>query len=58
MAKAVQTQEIKDGLRLVSEEAVARGVFAAPTFFVNGVMHFGQDRLDFVREALEDTPGQ
>ncbi len=27
---------------------VARGVFGAPTFFVNGELHFGQDRLDFV----------
>ena len=34
------------------EEAVARGVFGAPTFFVNGEMFFGQDRLDFVEEAL------
>ena len=35
-----------------TEEAVARGVFGAPTVFVDGVMYFGQDRLDFVREAL------
>ncbi|MGA9267031.1 MAG: hypothetical protein WBV79_11365 [Rhodomicrobium sp.] len=27
---------------------VARGVFGAPTFFVNGELHFGQDRLHFV----------
>jgi 2-hydroxychromene-2-carboxylate isomerase len=27
-------------------------VFGAPTFFVNGEMFFGQDRLDFVEEAL------
>ena len=30
----------------------ARGVFGAPTFFVGEQMFFGQDRLDFVREAL------
>jgi len=35
-----------------TEEAVARGVFGAPTMFVGGEMFFGQDRLDFVREAL------
>ncbi|MGZ5240589.1 MAG: DsbA family protein, partial [Caldimonas sp.] len=35
-----------------TEEAVARGVFGAPTFFVGDDMFFGQDRLDFVREAL------
>ena len=33
-------------------EAVARGVFGAPTMFVGEQMFFGQDRLDFVREAL------
>ena len=35
-----------------TEEAVARGVFGAPTFFVGDEMFFGQDRLDFVAEAL------
>ena len=29
-----------------------RGVFGAPTFFVNDEMFFGQDRLDFVEDAL------
>jgi 2-hydroxychromene-2-carboxylate isomerase len=42
----------KAALRATTEEAVNRGVFGAPTFFVNGEMFFGQDRLDFVREAL------
>jgi 2-hydroxychromene-2-carboxylate isomerase len=28
------------------------GVFGAPTMFVGEQMFFGQDRLDFVREAL------
>jgi 2-hydroxychromene-2-carboxylate isomerase len=31
---------------------VNRGVFGAPTFFVGEQMFFGQDRLDFVAEAL------
>jgi 2-hydroxychromene-2-carboxylate isomerase len=31
---------------------VARGVFGAPTMFVGDAMFWGQDRLDFVREAL------
>ena len=39
------------------DEAVARGVFGAPTFFVQTPdgeeMHFGQDRLDFVEDALK-----
>ena len=44
--------EVKGALRANTEEAVARGVFGAPTMFVGDEMHFGQDRLEFVREAL------
>ncbi len=42
----------KEALKTNTEEAVSRGVFGAPTFFVGDEMHFGQDRLDFVEEAL------
>ncbi len=45
-------QEIKDLLRSNTDEAVARGAFGAPTFFVGEEMFFGNDRLDFVEEAL------
>ena len=48
----IQDQDVKDRLKETTEGAVARGVFGAPTFFVGGEMHFGQDRLDFVREAV------
>jgi len=44
--------EVKAKLVATTEEAVARGVFGAPTFFVGDTMFFGQDRLEFVREAL------
>ena len=48
---------VKQRLKDDTQEAVARGVFGAPTFFVDGEMYWGQDRLDFVKEALEaDTP--
>ena len=45
-------QDVKDQLKAVTQEAVARGVFGAPTMFVGDHMFWGQDRLDFVREAL------
>ena len=44
--------EVKARLIATTDEAVARGVFGAPSFFVGEAMFFGQDRLDFVREAL------
>ena len=48
----VAEPEVKAKLVATTEEAVSRGVFGAPTFFVGDQMFFGQDRLDFVREAV------
>lgn len=45
-------QGVKDELKALTDAAVQRGVFGAPTFFVADQMYWGQDRLDFVREAL------
>ena len=44
--------ETKAMLRANTEEAVARGTFGAPTFFVGDEMFFGHDRLDYAEEAL------
>ena len=43
---------VKDELKNRTQAAVERGIFGAPTFFVGDQMFWGQDRLDFVREAL------
>ena len=53
MLALTQEQEVKDRLKAVTQDAVARGVFGAPTFFVDSQMYWGQDRLDFVKEALK-----
>jgi 2-hydroxychromene-2-carboxylate isomerase len=52
MLELVQDDRIKQALRKTTEEAVARGVFGAPTFFVGDEMFWGQDRLHFVEAAL------
>ena len=44
--------EVKAQLVATTDEAVKRGVFGAPSFFVGGELFFGQDRIEFVREAL------
>lgn len=46
--------QVKQALLATTEEAVARGVFGAPSMFVGEDMHFGQDRLEFVAAALRD----
>lgn len=43
---------IKDDLRRQTDRALALGVFGAPSFFVEGELFWGQDRLDFVARAL------
>lgn len=45
--------QVKEQLKAVTQQAVERGVFGAPTFFVDGTLYWGQDRLDFVKEALQ-----
>jgi 2-hydroxychromene-2-carboxylate isomerase len=48
----VSTPAVKEKLKANTEQAVARGVFGAPTFFVGTEMFWGQDRLLFVDAAL------
>ena len=45
--------EAKEALKAATGEALGRGVFAAPMFFVGEEMFWGNDRLHFVEEALE-----
>ncbi|MEP4145949.1 MAG: 2-hydroxychromene-2-carboxylate isomerase [Halioglobus sp.] len=47
-----QTPQVKAELISNTEAAVARGVFGTPTMFMDDAMYFGQDRLDFIEEAL------
>jgi DSBA-like thioredoxin domain len=53
----IERQEVKDRLRHNTDRAVERGVFGAPTFFVGSEMFWGNDRFDFVEEALRKWCG-
>ena len=49
----LQDGDVKDDLRRRTDEAIALGIFGAPTFIVNGThLYWGQDRIDFVARAL------
>jgi len=48
----VQTAEVKDALMAETQRAVDRGTFGSPTFFVDGEIYFGKDRLRDVEEAI------
>jgi len=49
----IAEQEIKDKLRDETNIAVERGVFGAPTMFVDDKMFWGNDRLDFLDRYLK-----
>jgi 2-hydroxychromene-2-carboxylate isomerase len=51
-----RTAEAKDALRATTDEALAVGCPGAPSFVVEGELYWGQDRLPFVRAALEGRP--
>jgi len=48
----IQEPDVKAKLIANTEDAVARGAFGIPTFFVDGDIYFGKDRLREVEEAI------
>ena len=47
-----ESDEIRRELIAETDEALARGVFGAPTFIVGGEIFWGKDRMDFIDEEL------
>ncbi len=45
-------QSIKDDLKQRTAEAVEKGLFGAPTMFLEGEMYWGQDRIFMIEESL------
>ena len=52
LAARAQTPEIAEKYSALTQEAIARGVFGAPTYVVDGELFWGQDRLDFLDRKL------
>jgi 2-hydroxychromene-2-carboxylate isomerase len=48
----MQEPEVKDRLIKNTQETVERGTFGSPTFFVDGEIFFGKDKLRDVEEQL------
>jgi len=48
--------EVKDLLRQWTDEAVNRGAFGAPTFFLGDAMYWGHDRIDMLESHLRASP--
>ena len=52
LAAAAQSEAVKSEYEGYTEEAVARNVFGAPSYVIDGEIFWGQDRLEFVERAL------
>ena len=52
MQQSVKDDAIKAQLIDATGDAVSCGVFGAPTMIVDGELHFGQDRLNWVEQQL------
>ena len=51
--EGIAQTEVKDQLRLNTEEVIARGGFGSPTIYVGKTdMYFGNDRLPLIRDAV------
>lgn len=57
MLAAIETAAVKDRLRETTDEAIARGVFGAPAFYVDGALFWGNDRLHHLADALDAKRG-
>jgi len=43
----LSNQNLKDELKKKTQDAFEKGIFGAPTFYVNNKVFWGQDRLEF-----------
>jgi len=56
LIEGTQEAAIKDALRKAVEDAIASGVFGAPTIIVDGEMFWGNDRLPQIERWLASGP--
>ncbi len=56
LAAGAQSDAVKEALRVEVDRSIARGVFGAPTIFVDGEMFWGQDRLAQVERWITTGP--
>lgn len=55
LAERMDGDELETALDAANAVAAERGVFGSPSFFAGNEMFFGNDRLEFLREALAVT---
>jgi 2-hydroxychromene-2-carboxylate isomerase len=53
LLSAARSEEVQAVYAANTREAIDRSVFGSPTYFINGDMFYGQDRLEMVERALK-----
>ena len=53
--KSIKEQSIKDKLIKLTADAFQREVFGTPTFIVNNKTFWGQDRLEYALEEVNNN---
>lgn len=53
-----QADDVKKALMATTQDAVDRGAFGAPTFFVGDAMYYGKDQLRDVEDAIMARKGE
>ena len=48
----IEKKEVKEKLKLFTNEAFSKKIFGAPTFLYNDKLYWGQDRLDYVVDEV------
>ena len=49
----VSDTKIKDKLKKLTNDALKKGIFGAPTYFINRKIFFGQDRLVYAIDEIK-----
>ena len=52
LMQGITRPDIKEQLKANTDEAITRGAFGVPTYFIGADMYFGNDRLALVKSAL------
>ena len=52
LLEAAASPDVQAQHRANTDEAIARGVFGSPTYFIRGDMFYGQDRLQMLERAI------
>jgi len=50
-----EDEDIKQQLIDITQSALERGVFGAPSFYIGGELFGGKDRMDFIEDALQNA---